>query len=193
MLLLKLKTSMIVIMINIISTVLIIILVSFATKKMMEASKKVPELDNKGKTILKYPKFYQVLGWICLVVVIVITIAIIQDFKSINETLMILIFPLIFVFISLYLITSSNCLLIFDEEKIDYKNNIGQKKIIYWKEIKSINFEPTVSKNLVIKDERNKISINYSIVGFTSLLDALDKKVNPTIVGEIRKKINKMH
>ena len=171
---------------NIISTVFIVLAVSALTRKMLAGSKKLPQINNEGKSVLSYPVYYQVLGWVVLLMILAITIGMIRELKYLSGLWGIIPFSLLFISMSVYLILSRNCVLIFDEEKICYTDSLCRKKVMLWNEIMSVKF---VNKDLVIKNETKKISINYSMIGFQGLLNVLQQKIDRSKLGDTQEKI----
>ena len=110
-----------------ISVVIIVVAVSLMLRYVAKGSKQDPLINEDGKKVLRLPLLYEVIGWLCLLLICFLMIGIfLFSAKGTNDTSDIagLAFGIgvfgFFCFLSILLILSRRkSIVIFDEEKIE--------------------------------------------------------------------------
>ncbi len=180
-------------MTNLISTILIVVAVSFVMRKLYSSSKQTPQLNAGGDKILRYPKVYAIIGYGGIT--FSLFIALMGFFFNSGPDKgnpMWFLFPLGFSLLGIPMILlRRNTQITLNGEKIEFRNFIGKKKTILWNDITQVKVRS--DKQLVLRDSTKKIEVNYSITGFQSLLDMMKAKLSQEVIGDAFVKINKYY
>ncbi len=185
---------------NPIAVVIIFVAVSLMLRYVAKGSTQDPLINEEGKKILRLPLLYEVIGWLCLLLICFLMIGIfLFSAKGANDTSDIagLAFGIgvfgFFCFLSILLILSRRkSIVIFDEEKIEAHYIFAKQRMMLWKNITKVEFSPG-SKSLKLTDGKQKIDVSYSMIGFQSLLDEMQKQLTPQILGDSLQKVQSFY
>ncbi len=175
---------------NFVRTILIVVLISLFFSFLNKKSQSKPEVLN-GEVTLRYSALFEILGWMVLVPILIISIGGFVSSTTVIAKLGFIVFFLIFASMGAYLILiRRNSYTKITDQGISNSGIFCRIKEIEWSNIKEVSFSPA-SKALTISDGKNKISLSTLMTGFTTLVDTLQQKVDPAIVGSLVKDIDK--
>jgi len=160
----------------------------------MAKSKEPAKTNEAGEGILRYTMIYAVIGWSGLAISTTIAIAGVTFGQgTLINKLGWFIIPTLFDLISVPLILSyHNKKIIFDHTKIIEQTALRNKKVILWHEIKEVDFTPT-ARDLILVAGRQKIKIGNSMSGFKSLVEVMEKQLDPAMYKKAVEKINNVY
>jgi len=175
------------------STIIIIVVIGILTRYLGKQSERSLDVGAHGEKTLRYPKVYEVIGWVVLVFSGLLIIASILDSQSLGDEVGIMGISVLFAVSAVpFILLRRNTEVIFDDEKIIFQNLFRSRKLMPWANIKHVDFNP-LSKNLTLRDDNQKIIISYSMVGFQNFLDVAKKEINPSVLGDTLEKIDKFY
>jgi hypothetical protein len=181
---------------NPIAVVIIFVAVSLMLRYVAKGSKQDPHINEDGKKVLRLPLLYEVIGWICLLLICFLMIGIfLFSAKGANDTSDIagLAFGIgvfgFFCFLSILLILSRRkSIVLFGDEKIEARYIFAKPRLMLWKDVMQVEFSPS-SKGLKFTDGKQKIGVGYSMIGFQSLLDEMQKQLSSQVLGDSIQKV----
>jgi hypothetical protein len=90
----------------------------------------------------------------------------------------------VFCFLGISLILNRRkSIIVFDDEKIEAHYIFAKERTILWKAVTKVEFS-LGSKSLNLTDGKQKIGVGYSMIGFQSLLDEMQKQLTPQVFGD---------
>jgi hypothetical protein len=185
---------------NPITFVVIMVAVSLILRSFAKSSKQAPRIDESGKKVLRLPLLYEIIGWTSLVVIGVLMTAIfLFSAKSTNDAsdiagdvISIIVFGF-FCFLGVLLILNRRkSIIVFDDEKIEAHYIFAKEREILWKAVTKAEFSHG-SKSLKFTDGKQKIGVGYSMIGFQSLLDEMQKQLTPQVLGDSLQKVQSFY
>lgn len=143
-----------------------------------KASKKKILPNLQGEIVLRMPKFYNIIGYISLVIGVITVIGPFVTDKPDTETyILILAMLLLFGGLgALCILCYRNHYLLFDNYGVEVRSPMGEVKHIRWNDISMASFN-SLSGYLILTDkEGNKLKIFKQLIGLSLFVHALENK-----------------
>ena len=181
---------------NPIAVVIIFVAVSLMLRSIAKSSKQAPRIDESGKKILRLPLLYEIIGWIGLVVISLLMIAIfLFSAKGTNDAsdiagavIGIGVFGFMCFLGILLILSRRKSIVAFDGETIEAHYIFAKERVMLWKDVTKVEFNAG-SKSLKFTDGKQNIGVGYSMIGFQSLLDEMQKQLSSQVLGDSIQKV----
>lgn len=162
-----------------VSSVSIMLTVSFLMRYLALSSKQKPMINSEGVMILKMNKAYGTIGFIEIGITTLIGIlGSLDTVKSLVDFF--ILYGVVILFLSLgvtLVLVSRNMKIEVDNNKIKYYGFTGKSKEILWNEIKKTKFnKSTLELSLIAAS--TKVKIYMYTIGFSSFIDFMKEKVD---------------
>ncbi len=167
---------------QLISTVIIIILVTFLVRHFINASKNTVPLVG-GALVLKYPGFMAVIGY--AVIAFGALIVIVTEFQIIpttgNEVVPYLAGFFVVLGLPLVLI-EKRVRAVVTEEKVGYTGLVSKYREIRWDQVREVRFSFT--SEIVLSAGETRIKLNVILAGFEGFVEIMKRKLDPSLYSE---------
>ena len=162
-----------------VADILIPIVVSMVMAFLVAASKKTPIEDETGSKVLRFPTFYKIVAYFVMGFGLFFLIS--SIFTGNNEDWGFGIGMFVFcAFLSVPLfLCCYNYRLKINSEFLEQSNLLRKVKRIRWDEIKGMSFD-IISQQITIRGEKQKITVHAHLIGFTFLLEQIERKTGYT-------------
>jgi hypothetical protein len=165
-----------------------------------KGSKQAPYIDKSGKKVLRLPLLFEIIGWVGLVFIgLLMTGIFLFSAKSANgasdiagAVIGIAVFGFMCFLCILLILSRRKSIIEFDNEKIEAHYIIAKERVMLWKAVTKVEFSPG-SKSLKFTDGKQKIGVGYSMIGFQSLLDEMQKQLTSQVLGDSLQKVQSFY
>lgn len=177
-------------MTNVISTVLIVLAVSYLMRYLAQQSKRPAQVENEGNKVLRMPMIYEVIAWVGLAFSAFLAIIgiLFNSHSTVDKFGWLSIFGFFLILGVPLILVRRNTKLVFNDDGVTYTNSFLKNETISWKEIKTVSFK---HKTLTLRGDNKKIGVSYSMIGFQNFIDFIKTKLSSSVFETALKELEK--